>query len=581
MHRSTALRFLFALLFVSWTAPVLGAPRDNAANGKIDEAINSYYLATEFDRAEDVLVGTLEACEDRCSPQVKARAWMYVGIVRGSGKQNIQGAQEAFQQALALDPNVHLDEALATPAVKDAFAAAAAVLGQAIAATPTAPAPSSSEGVVVSGGDVEGGMTCSLQVAEVETRRPIPVSCTSQAPATKVSLRYKVFGGEEWLTVPMVKRAAGWQGEIPCKDTGISGALRFFIQGQDKAGDLVDNYGTKANPVTINLVNQSSAPPPTYPGQPAPERCMDVGACPEDMIGTPACPGTERQGKTRGNKGWGATCEDSWECDVALLCLEGDTGKTCDTAPSCEGDSDCPSGSVCKVGVCDVPDEPKGAGGPFKRHWISLEGALDIAFIGGLDVCSRESQEQGLFSCYYSDGSQYPGYAQQGKAGKISNGGLLGTARILASYEFAFSPNLGLGARVGFAFNGGPGSFMPVHAELRGRYWFGKNALGKKGFRPYIAIGGGLAQVDAGLTVKVADCGEEVSACRTDPNLPPKDYVDLDAVKKLGQGFAAVGAGAMYAIAPNHGLVLNLSFMYMFPSTGAVLEPSIGYVIGL
>src|SRR6185295_14288488 len=97
------------------------APRDAAANQKIDEAINTHYLATEFDKAEALLKGVLEACEDRCSPNVKARAWMYVGIVRGSGRQDIAGAQDAFQQGLALDPTVKLDDALATPAVRSAF----------------------------------------------------------------------------------------------------------------------------------------------------------------------------------------------------------------------------------------------------------------------------------------------------------------------------------------------------------------------------------------------------------------------------------------------------------------------------
>ena len=52
--------------------------------GRLEEAINNLYLATEFDKAEALLKGVLEACEDRCSPQVKAKAWMYVGIVRGS-----------------------------------------------------------------------------------------------------------------------------------------------------------------------------------------------------------------------------------------------------------------------------------------------------------------------------------------------------------------------------------------------------------------------------------------------------------------------------------------------------------------
>ncbi len=37
----------------------------------------------------------------------------------------------------------------------------------------------------------------------------------------------------------------------------------------------------------------------------------------------------------------------------------------------------------------------------------------------------------------------------------------------------------------------------------------------------------------------------------------------------------------MYALTPNSGLQLNLNIMFMLPTSGQVLEPSIGYVFGL
>ena len=85
------LALFFALLFPQPAAAQF--TRDAAANRKIDEAINTHYLATDFDKAEGVLAGTVKACEDKCSPQTLARAWMYIGIVRGSGKSNIAGAK--------------------------------------------------------------------------------------------------------------------------------------------------------------------------------------------------------------------------------------------------------------------------------------------------------------------------------------------------------------------------------------------------------------------------------------------------------------------------------------------------------
>ena len=55
----------------------------------------------------------------------------------------------------------------------------------------------------------------------------------------------------------------------------------------------------------------------------------------------------------------------------------------------------------------------------------------------------------------------------------------------------------------------------------------------------------------------------------------------LDAYKKLGQSFVNIGGGAMYALSPSSGIQLNLNIMFMLPTSGTVIEPSLGYVFGL
>src|SRR6185312_8445066 len=97
--------------------------------------------------------------------------------------------------------------------------------------------------------------------------------------------------------------------------------VKFYVVAKDKDGKELDTFGSKNQPTEIAIVAATSEEPPSYPGQPAPEKCADAGACPDDMIGTPACPGT---GKGRGSKGWGAPCNTSNECDVGLLCTAGD-----------------------------------------------------------------------------------------------------------------------------------------------------------------------------------------------------------------------------------------------------------------
>jgi len=124
--------------------------------------------------------------------------------------------------------------------------------------------------------------------------------------------------------------------------------------------------------------------------------------------------------------------------------------------------------------------------------------------------------------------------------------------------------------------------------EARGSYWFGRGVLGKKGLRPYVHLGGGLAQVDASVSVSVKDCG--LYAARGTPQYAacskgtvPADRVrsvDLDAWKKLGQAFVTMGGGIAYAFTPTLAAQLNLNLMYTLPDSGFVLEPSLGAMMG-
>jgi hypothetical protein len=256
--------------------------------------------------------------------------------------------------------------------------------------------------------------------------------------------------------------------------------------------------------------------------------------------------------------------------------------------------------------------------------------AQDIAIIGGSDVCTPTAQTDENFACFYdSNDTPYVGEPFPGTG--IATGTVIATTRFLLSYDFAVTANITLGARVGYAIGGGPAAgqavsgegadpvayeddtysggtpFLPFHAEARGAYWFGKNAMGKKGLRPYIALGGGMAQVDAKVGVNIKDCtGHEVGtasmpgaahASAGNPSSPDPEQacqdaltnfdqrnmpdVKLNAYKKLGQGFITVAGGAAFAFSESMAVQLNLNFMYMLPSSGPVIEPSLGFTLGL
>jgi len=143
---------------LAWPGLAAGAPgsKDRAAQRKIQEAIEQKYSAGDARGAEALLLGTLKACADDCSPEVKARAWMYIGIIRSDAHSNISGAKAAFAQARSLDPEVKLDDALAQPQAEEAFGGDSSTeeapsetgvepAEAAPEAEPTAPAPAESK----------------------------------------------------------------------------------------------------------------------------------------------------------------------------------------------------------------------------------------------------------------------------------------------------------------------------------------------------------------------------------------------------------------------------------------------------
>jgi len=574
VYRRLSIRLLCLALFTFFTLPAFAQyTRDNAATKKIDEAINEHYLATDFDKAEQVLTGTINACGDKCSPAVIGKAWMYVGIVRGSGKNDQAGAKDAFQKALAADPGTKLDVQLATPETQKTFGDLGS--GGAAAAAVAAPAAAANEDA----GD-KGGLKCTPDVRELQTLRPIPFDCTSDEEVASMEIRYKSFGADEWKSVKMKKAGESFRGEVPCDATGSAGTLKVYVRAKDAAGESVDSFGSKAKPVEFMASENTTATPPAYPGEPAPARCVAKEECPPDFPGCQA-------GPARGNKGWGVACENTNECKIGLQC--GSEG-TCETPAACETNADCESG-VCNDNKCTT--EGSSPAGPYKKNWLGLHFGQDIAVIGGSDVCSPASQKNDGFSCFREGtenlytGQPYPG------AG-ISSGTVFATHRLMISFDRAFSPNLTLGARLGYAFGGGPAvggkSYLPIHAELRLAYWFGKGALAKKGLRPYVHIGGGVAQVDGRVKVRVADCepitdndvyndcvqGKGGQAVHEQAVGTP-----MDVWKKMGTEFLTGGGGLVYAFTPNLGAQLNVNLMLMLPTSGFVIQPSLGVVYGL
>lgn len=599
-------RLLWLALLIFVAAPASAQfTRDNAANKKIEEAINTHYVATDFDKAEGVLLGTINACGDKCSPQTIAKAWMYVGIVRGSGKNDQAGAREAFRSALTADPQVKLDAVLATPETQATFAAAGGSQETAPPPAVPTPAPTPEPGPATA---AVGGLTCTPDVRSVQTRRPIPVQCQGSEDVMSMELRYKVFGSESWQTLPMQKHGDSFRAQLPCSADENSGTLRVYVRAKDALGDEVDTWGNKQAPIEFAIAESVAEPPPSFDDGEPPPRCPAKEECPPDF---PGC-GDSSEGPKRGNRDWGEACDNSLQCKSGLLCTDG----TCQAAPSCDTDADCSTGK-CTNGKCDIPaGAGEGPTSPYKKNWLGLHVAQDVAFVGGNNICDPALGSVN-YACFYEGTSDEPFFhTPYPLRDGINNGAVLATTRVLLSFDRALSARFTVGARAGFAFGGGPPAgmekktknpkphdkgtagtaFLPVHLEVRGAFWF--LPLTSKFLRAYVLAGGGMAQVDAKVKINEYDCEDadeppfptadgDISAfeqCRSGKktyyDIRQHKAVPVDAWSKMGQGFVEGGAGAMLAFSPNVGATVEFKALYLFPASGLVLEPSLGVELG-
>ena len=99
---------------------------------------------------------------------------------------------------------------------------------------------------------------------------------------------------------------------------------------------------------------------------------------------------------------------------------------------------------------------------------------------------------------------------------------------------------------------------MPVHAELRGSYWFGQAPFAAGGLRGYLGLSGGLGEIDGRATVEyyIDEAGYQSNA-----------KGKLDAWRKTGPGFVGLHGGLAYALSQRHALTLELRFVQMLAAT--------------
>jgi hypothetical protein len=209
-------------------------------------------------------------------------------------------------------------------------------------------------------------------------------------------------------------------------------------------------------------------------------------------------------------------------------------------------------------------------------NWISLAFQQDLlSFKDTTGVCTGAAQYQ----CFLQ-GKSVTDPIYRGAGNQLKGGVGFATRRVLIGYDRVLGENITLGAKLGFAFGGSPKAttgngtaFLPLHAELRASYWFGKAPFASDGLRGYAGAAFGVGEVDAHVTVEYFAANDDGS------NTGAKGK--LDAWRKTGNTIAGLHGGLAYGFSKQHQLFLELRVLQMLGATAIGGAVNVGYAYGL
>jgi hypothetical protein len=505
---------------VASTAGALEPGAEAAAKAALKRA-SEKYLSTEFASAIGLLTKAARGCAGaRCSSATKAAVLRDLGVMQFRNGDK-SSAQKSFADALALEPDLTLGSNYDAPDVRVAFNAAKGGGGE----SPEPP---------------PAGDFTHTPATEQTVNTPLPVYAEISGVAiARAVVRYKGAGMADWARLDMKRLGKGWGALIPCGAV-TAGTLRYWIQGLDADGDAAASSGDARHPFEIPIRSEIASESPHLPGRAAPQSCEEGATAEREHVEHsegPAQPARETEKRAMG--------------------------------------------------------EPS----PYARWWIGVAGAVDfLSLPGGNNLCALTSSATPAnasgYYCTNPNGSDFPNRTDSsqnaalipGQAGQVAGGLHAGDLRALIAVDYALSPEILVGARIGYVLNSYPSggaavvdhhAFGPkVHAEARGTYVFGDDPLAHEGFAPTVFVSGGVAEFD-GHSTSIVSMSPKAST------LPISQPVNIWITS--GPWFLAFGGGARYQFSARAAFNAALRVNVAVGGLGALLSfgPEIAFQYGL
>lgn len=486
-----------AMIVTSAALPAFAADKrtEAAAKAALKKAENDY-LATNYEAAIVRLYKAARACgTSRCTKETQAAVLRDLGTMQFRNG-DIGAARKTWGQALQVQPDIALNPDYDAPDLRAAFEEARGSAGGT--------------------GEQPSGDFSHTPAGEQKVNTPVPVYVEygGGTGLARVVVKYKGPAMSDWARVDLKHMGTGWGGLIPCT-AATKGALRYWVQGFDDGGDPVASSGDPKHPYTVPIKDDVSESP-HLPGQSPPKTCGEDTDCPP---GLPGC-APEENGEEKSEGG-----EEE-----------------------------------------EAPEAAKAPPGAYAHWWFGIAGALDfISLPAGRDVCllngSAKPANSANYYCTNPDGTDFPlrtdGGKQnselvKGQAGSVDGGLQPGDVRVMLTADYALSPALMVGVRLGYVLNAYTGTWASKDGnawgsrfdlEARGTYLFGHQPLANVGVAPMVIAGLGLSEFDGHATTVVSTS-----------NVAGQQPVN--AWKTAGPFFFLVGGGIRYAFSQRAAVTL-------------------------